>query len=127
MDPLTPAHKAAKAAQVDPGEFRTLNEKTNMLSPPVGRGYQAWKLQEHSARIGKARHDWRPGVRLGPNSSGVYPRRVFDLDAPPAAIRKAGFGGVMKVLRSPGQVGYPPKWDKWDNWASRSRRTSGRG
>ena len=57
MDPLTAAIKAAKAVQVDPGESRTRDESANTLRPITGRGFEAWKLRERSARDGKARRD----------------------------------------------------------------------
>ena len=47
-------------------------------------------------------------MRLGPNASEAYPKRVFDLDATHSGIRKAGFREVIEVLRCPGQVGYLP-------------------
>ena len=43
----------AKAAPVDPGEFRTLDDGARLARPPVGRGYQAWELKNRSARDGK--------------------------------------------------------------------------
>ena len=108
MGPLTPALKAARAVKVDPGEFRTLDEKANLLRPLMGRGFHLWKLQDRHARKGKASHEWRLAARLGPSASGAYSIRVFDLDATPPGIRRAGFREVLEFLRPPGQVGYPP-------------------
>ena len=108
MDPLTSAPQAAMALEVDPREFRALDENARLLRPLMGRGFQLWKLQERPARNGKARREWRLEARLGPHASGVYPQRVFDLGATPPGIRKAGFGEVMEVLRGPGRAGYPP-------------------
>ena len=72
MDPLTSAPQAAMAVEVDPREFRALDENARLLRPLMGRGFQLWKLQERPARNGKARREWRLGVRVGPNTSGIY-------------------------------------------------------
>ena len=87
--PLASALKAAKAAPVDPGEFRTLDENAHLMMPLVGRGFQARELKDRVARNGNLSRDWRLGVRLGPNGSGIYSRVVSDLDATPPGIRKA--------------------------------------
>ena len=108
MDPLAAAPNAAKAVKVNPGKFRALDEQARLLRPLIGRGCHVWKSPERIVRDGNACHDWRLGVRLGPNESGVYSQRIFDLDATPPGIRKAGFREVIGVLRSPGQVGRPP-------------------
>ena len=108
MDPLTAALKAAKAVLVDPGKFRTLGENARLLRPPVGRGFQVGELKGRNARDGKARHEWRPGVRSGPNASGIHSQMIFDLGATSPGIRKAGFREVIEVLRRPGQAGHPP-------------------
>ena len=71
MDPLTTSLKAAKAERVGPGGFRSLGENAGILRPLVGRGFQVWELPEGSAWDGKEYHEWRVGVRLGPNASGT--------------------------------------------------------
>ena len=108
MDPSTTALKVGGATRVDPGEFRTSGENASLLRPLAGRGFQVWDLPERQARDGKVRHSWRLGARLRPSVTGLYARRVFDLDATPPGIRIAGFGEVMEILRSPGQAGYRP-------------------
>ena len=60
------------------------------------------------ARDGKVSHDWRAGTHLGPNASGAYSQRVCNLGATLPGIRQAGHREVAEVIRSPGQVGYPP-------------------
>ena len=92
MVSLTTALKAAKADRVCPGEFRTLDENASLLCPLVVRGFQVWRLPERQARVGKECHEWRLGARPGPNASGAYPKRVFDLDATPPRTRKACCG-----------------------------------
>ena len=68
---LTTTLKAAKAERVGPGGFRSLGENAGILRPLVGRGFQVWELPEGSAWDGKEYHEWRVGVRLGPNASGT--------------------------------------------------------
>ena len=104
IGPLAAALTAAKAVLVGPGEFRTLDENTRFLRPLVGRGFQVWELKGRAARDAKARREWRLGVRLGPNASGIHPQMIFDLDATTPGIRKADCREVMKVLRCPGHV-----------------------
>ena len=53
-------------------------------------------------------HNWRLGVRFGPNASGIFSHMVSDLNAAPPGIGRAGFREVMGDLRSPGQAGYLP-------------------
>ena len=108
MGPLTTALKAAKAERVDPEDFRAPRENASLLRPLIGRGFQVWRLQERIARDGNVSHDWPQGVRPGPNASGAYSQRVFDLGATHPGIRGAGFREVMEVLRGPGKAGYPP-------------------
>ena len=108
MDPFAASLEAAEAVLVGPGEFRALDENASLLRPLVGRGFQVSGPQGRAARNGKLRHEWRLGARLGPNASGIHPQKVPDVDATSPGIRKAGFRGVMEVLRCPGQVGYPP-------------------
>ena len=107
MDHLKSALKAGKAALIDPGEFRALDENARLLRPLVGREFQVWELRHRSARDAKQCRDWRLGARLGSNAAGLYSRMVSDLDATPPGIRKAEFREVVKAPRRPGQVGYP--------------------
>ena len=107
MGPITPALKAARAKLVGPREFRAADENDRFLRPLAGRGFQVWELPKRSARSGKLRRNWRLGARLGPYASRAYSRLVWDLDATPPGIRKAGFREVTEVLCSPGHVGYP--------------------
>ena len=93
-DPLASALKAAKAVKVGPGEFRAPDENAQMTRPLIGRGFQVWGKKERGARNEKACHDWRLGVRLGPQASGVYSQRVSDIGATPPGIRRAGFRAV---------------------------------
>ena len=109
-DPLTSALKAARATLVDRGEFRTLDVNASLLRPLVGRGFQVWELPNRLAADGNQCRNRRLGARLGPHASGIHPRMVFDLDAAPPGIRKAGFRETMEALRYPGQVGYPPSF-----------------
>ena len=108
MGPHTTAPKAAKAVMVGPGEFRAPEEHARLLRPLIGGEFHAWELKGRAARNGKACRDWRLGVRLGPNASGIHSQRVSVLDATTPGIRKAGFREVMEVLRCPGQAGNPP-------------------
>ena len=53
MDPLASTLMEAKAALVDTGELRALDDGARPAQPPVGRGFQAWELKNRSARDGK--------------------------------------------------------------------------
>ena len=52
--------------------------------------------------IGVWAYDWAPPPRE------FFSQWVSDLDVTPPGVRGEGFREVMEVLRSPGQVGYPP-------------------
>ena len=109
-DPTEPPARAlavAGAERVDAGEFRTLDADSGSLRPLVGRDLQVWSLPGQQARVGGKCHEWRLGVRLGSNTSGELPQRIYDLDATPRRIRKAGLQEVTEALRCEGQVGYP--------------------
>ena len=82
-----------------PRDSRSLDEDTHLLRPLAGREYQVWELKGRTARNGKSLREWRLGMRMGPNASGIYPQLVSDPDATPPVIRKAGFREVLDVLR----------------------------
>ena len=98
--------------------FRTPGENASLLRPLIGRNFKVWALPERPAREGQGRHQWRLGVRLGPNAPGAFTLRVLDLGATPAWIRGAGFREVLKSFRSPGQVGPTPSW-AFQSWRTR--------
>ena len=107
MEPLSTAPSNAGAELVDAGDFRTLGGNAGPLRPLAGRDFKVWASPDRNARDGKECHEWRLGVRLGPYASGALSQCIFDLDATPPGIRKAGFREVMEVLRSSERVGYP--------------------
>ena len=80
-EPLTKALAIAGAELVDTGESRTLGENASLIRPLVGRDFQVRASPVMQARDGKECQEWRLGAGLGPNASGAYPRRVFDLGA----------------------------------------------
>ena len=48
------------------------------------------------------------GGPFGPNISGGLARRIYNLNAAPPGICKAGFHEVAEVVRRKGKLGYPP-------------------
>ena len=107
-EPPTRTLAVAGADRVDAGAFRALGANSGLLRPLVTRDFQVWWLPGRQARDGKKCHEWRLGVRLGPNTPRELPRRIYELAATPPGIRKTGFRKVMEALRRKGQVGYPP-------------------
>ena len=49
-------------------------------------------------------HDWRTGVRSGPNATGVL---AASLQTSPPEMRRVGVREILEVLPSPGHVGCP--------------------
>ena len=93
---------------VRPREFRTLDVNANLLRPLVGRGCQIWGRPGRSARQGKLRQNGRLCGALSTLRVGaLFPNGLGPGCYPPGS-RKAGFREIMKALRYPGQVGYPP-------------------
>ena len=93
---------------MDATEFRTLDGSLELECPLVHRNFQVWELPKRKARVGKARHEWRLGVRLEVSASGERPQRIFDLPSTHPGIRRADFREVMDVPRNKGRLGYSP-------------------
>ena len=93
MEPPAMALAVAGAERVDAGEFRALDANSGLLRPVAGRDFQVWSLPGRKARDEEKRHEWRLGVRLGPNASGELPPRIYDWAATHPGIRKGRLSG----------------------------------
>ena len=73
----------------------------------LGTSIGAWPFGSRRADKGLAqpdRHDWRIGVRLGPNASGSF---ASFMQTPPLGMLRVGARGILAVPSSPGHVGFP--------------------
>ena len=107
VEPLKTASNFASARRVDAQLFRTLGANFEMARPLVSRDFAARELPLRPAHPGDC-HYWPLGVRLGENATEKWAQRINKLPSTPPGFRKAAFREVTEVLRSKGQLGFPP-------------------
>ena len=124
MDPRTAALQAAEAEHVGPGDFRILDENASMLRPPVGRGFQVWKLQGRLARLERNAMNGDLEYAWGPIRRGCTPARSLICTPSLRGSAERAVGRFWKYPESPIMWATRPAWRPMPNWVSRPRRTS---
>ena len=108
--PFRFASEVARAEIVSEHAFRTMGGESHSQYPLVSTKFQVWELPARDFRRDGS-HDWRMGARLGSNASGAGSNHASSVKNTPLAMRRTTVRGLLTLLHSPGQAGFPRRWD----------------